>query len=340
MALIQLTSALVYKAVMKTFSGTGWRHVVVRLAGLLFVGAVALAVVGSAVAAADTPGTTSPAPSAAQPSPTSSAPPSVPTPTTYYVAVGASESLGVQPTGAGRRGLPTSHGYANAVLATQRDRWSGLQLVHFGCPGITAVAALQGGGPCIFASGSEISAAVDFLRSHPGRTVLATVDLGFNDLWPCLVHHTVDATCVTAALGRVSRALTVIVHDLRAAGGPHMKVVGLLHNDPYLAAYLNGPAGRLFSSAALAVVNRFNTTLTDIYLRAGVQVANVPSAFSLGTSSPTMVAGHGKVPLDVAKVCALSWMCTKHNLHLNAAGYVAVASAITGALPAGVGKSL
>ena len=286
------------------------RRILVRLGGLVVVGAFVAPAAGMAVAAAaDSPRTT------------------------YYLALGASESLGVQPTAANGHAVPTDHGYANALLAMERNRWPGLQLVHFGCPGITAQAALAGGGPCNFADGSEVKAAVDFLRGHPGQTVLATVDLGFNDLWPCLVHRTVDATCVGTALDRVARAVPVVLRDLRAAGGPGMHVVGLLHNDPYLAAYLHGAIGRAFSAAALSAVDRLNATLTAAYAHAGVPVANVPSAFSLGTSSPAEIAGEQTVPLDVAKVCALSWMCRQHNLHLNAAGYAAIARVVAAAVP-------
>jgi lysophospholipase L1-like esterase len=252
---------------------------------------------------------------------------------TYYVAVGASESLGVQPTATSRHSVPTDDGYANALVAMERSRWPGLQLVHFGCPGITAQAALLGGGPCRFAAGSEIQAAADFLRRHPGKSVLATVDLGFNDVWPCLAHRTVDAACVTAAFAVISRVLPVTLHDLRAAGGPDMKMVGLLHNDPCLASYLRGPAGQAFSAAALAVFDRFNTLLSAIYTRAGVSIANVPAAFAVGTPTTAALGTHGTVPLDVAKVCTLTWMCRERNLHPNAAGYQAIADAIAAALP-------
>lgn len=252
---------------------------------------------------------------------------------TYYVAVGASESLGVQPSVTSRQSVPTHHGYANALVAMERSRWPGLRLVHFGCPGITAQAALLGGGTCRFAAGSEIQAAADFLRRHPGKTVLATVDLGFNDVWPCLADHTVAPACVTSALETVSSVLPATLHDLRAAGGPGMMMVGLLHNDPCLASYLRGPAGQAFSASALTVFDRFNTLLTSIYTRARVSIANVPAAFGLGAPRTTALGAHGMVPVDVAKVCALTWMCRERNLHPNAAGYQAIAEAIAAALP-------
>lgn len=291
-----------------------------RLAGACLATVAALsALSAAAVAGAATPASPAPAPAS--------------TPRPYYVAVGASESLGVQPTTAHPRGGPTNDGYANALVAMEQGRWPGLQLAHFGCPGITAEAALHGGGPCMFPGGSEIDATTDFVKDHRGRVVLATVDLGFNDVWPCLAHGQVDHICVAAALRRVAHAVPAAVRALRVAGGPTMTVVGLLHNDPFLAAYLHGTAGRRFSAATLKVIDRLNFLLDTVYRRAGAAVAHVPAAFSLGTSAPVVVAGRGPVPRDVAKVCMLSWMCARRNIHLTTAGYGAIASAIAAALP-------
>ena len=46
----------------------------------------------------------------------------------YYLALGASGSLGVQPTLGHPKGQPTNSGYANDLLALERSRWSGLRL--------------------------------------------------------------------------------------------------------------------------------------------------------------------------------------------------------------------
>ena len=44
----------------------------------------------------------------------------------YYLAVGGSESVGVQPTAAHPHGQPTHHGYTEDVLAAERATWPGL----------------------------------------------------------------------------------------------------------------------------------------------------------------------------------------------------------------------
>jgi hypothetical protein len=55
----------------------------------------------------------------------------------YYLAVGGSGSVGVQPTTAHPRGQPTHHGYTEDGLAAERATWPGLRLISIGCPGET-----------------------------------------------------------------------------------------------------------------------------------------------------------------------------------------------------------
>lgn len=253
----------------------------------------------------------------------------------YYVAVGASESVGVQPSPGTRRGKPTDDGYANDVAAMEQHRWPGLQLEEYGCPGITVQAALDGGSRCTYPRGSEVRTAVSFLRAHRGRTVLITVDLGFNDVWPCLTRRHVDSACVAGALASIARTLPVVVHRLRAAAGPRTAIVGLEHDDPYLARFLHGLAGRVRAHADAAVVARLNRELADIYRGSGVLVADVPRAFGTAETDPTHYAGAGSVPYGVVRTCRLTWMCVDHNVHPNDAGYRAIARAVEAALAAG-----
>lgn len=281
-------------------------------------------------------------------------------PTTYYLAIGASESVGVQPTPADPHGQRTDQGYADDLLATERARWPGLHLVQVGCPGETAVAAVDGsgggGGPggsgsgaplhhggarCHYPLGSQLATAVAFLRSHPAATVLATVDLGFNDVRPCLVHGAIDQGCVTTALAGIGQVLPGALAQLQAAGGPTLRIVGLEHDDPYLGDYLDGPTGQAFALASVTVVDRLNATLSAVYSAAGAAVADVPRAFRSGDLQPVATGAFGTVPAEVAEVCERSWSCstgpTAHNVHPNAQGYQVIAGAVAAALGTGDG---
>jgi hypothetical protein len=253
----------------------------------------------------------------------------------YYVALGGSGSVGEQPTAASPRGQPTDEGYANDLNEVERARWPGLQLVKLGCPGETTVTMRQGGDRCHYAAGSQLSAALAFLRLHPS-TVLMTLDIGFNDVRPCLSDQHVDEACVAQALLTVHEQIAAMVPLLRAAGPPGMRLVGVGHYDPFLGRYLSGTTGHSFAVESMNVVSRLNDVLRSAYNGAGIPMADVAAAFSTAATSSTPLAGRGVVPRNVARVCALTWVCSAApygpNQHPNDAGYQAISRAIDDAL--------
>jgi lysophospholipase L1-like esterase len=253
----------------------------------------------------------------------------------YYLAVGASESLGVQPTFLHPRGLPTDRGYANDLVALERRRWPGLVLVQVACPGLTVPEALQGGGRCRFPEGTELATATHFLDGHRDSTVLVTIDLGFNDVRPCLARFRVDQSCVRRALSGIRSSLPVLLGRLVAAAGRGTHIVGLRHNDPYLA-----DAGRRtteqFADDAQAAFAALNTELQRIYTRSGVITADTPHEFN---QQVRRVVGPGSP--QAQGVCALTWMCAAAplgpNLHPNSSGYHLIADSIASALDRALG---
>lgn len=260
----------------------------------------------------------------------------------YYVAIGASQTLGYQPTGPGVQ-RPTAQGYTNDLLAVETARWPGLQLVTFACPGIRVDMALSGrttnapgsmaaqtaSGRCRRSTGSEIGTAAAFIRAHPGQVALVTVDLGFPDVTACLRNQTINSACVTDALGRVSAGLPKVISRLRAAGGSSLNLVGLNYEDPFVGYYVGtSDPNPSFANASIGVIDRLNRTLRVTYAGAGVKLADVSDAFSTGVVTSTHLAGWGTVPLDVQRICTLTWMCVDRNPHPNARGYQKVAAAV------------
>ena len=250
----------------------------------------------------------------------------------YYLAIGGSESVGVQPDAADPRGAPSDEGYADDLTRSETSRWPGLQLVELGCPGETASAALDGGGACHYDAGSQVGEALAFLsRAHPGSTVLATVDLGFNDLRPCLGQADGERALVTAALAEVGQTVTTIVdEDKKSAGGPSLDVVGLEKYDPYLGtAYTAGPAGETFAEATLPVFDEREYHPRQRLPRRRRIGGRRARRVRHRQQQPTTLAGYGTVPTDVARVCALTWAYADspfpHNVHPNAVGYQVVA---------------
>jgi hypothetical protein len=253
----------------------------------------------------------------------------------FYLAIGASESLGVQPTVGAPHEHPTSDGYANDVLAMEATRWPGLQLVQVGCPGLTLPHALEGGGRCAYRQHSELGDAVSFLQAHRTSTVLVTLDLEFNDLLPCIEHRVVDEHCVTRSIGVIRSLLPRFLAALVAAGNPETHIVGLEHNDPDLVLERFSRTER-FATNSETVLAELNQTLGNLYAQAGALTADVPSRFE-GTADEGGAFGP-----PTARSCLLTWMCAKPpfgpNLHPTDAGYRLIADGIATALDRALGS--
>jgi lysophospholipase L1-like esterase len=253
----------------------------------------------------------------------------------YYLDVGGSGSVGFQPTLAKPHGEPTGSGYADDLAGRLASRWPGLTLVRIGCPGTTTETMLEGGGHCTYANGSQLATALAFLHTHPS-TVLLTIDLGFNDVIPCLRHMQVDEDCVSSAMSTIATQLPQILAALRQAAPADARVLGVGHYDPFVADELRGPIGDTFADASVGAIEKLDQVLRAAYAHAGIPMADVSGAFKLQDTTPVVATGLGVVPTDVARVCSLTWMCTGPplgpNTHPNDDGYRVESNALAAAL--------
>jgi lysophospholipase L1-like esterase len=241
----------------------------------------------------------------------------------YYLALGDSLAYGYQPV----RPLDRTEGYVYRIHDARPD----LTLNNLGCPGETTTSLIRGG-ICPYPGGvSQLQAAEQFLRAHRGRVSLVTIDIGANDITPCARGGTIDRSCVDQALRTVAVNLARIVLGLRLAT-PVPRILAMNYYNPNLAAYLTGPAGQALAKQALDIGNRFNAILDLIYRLAGFRVADVAAAFATNDTTLTTLAGvPGQVPLDVARICELTWMCAPPplgpDIHANKQGYALIAHA-------------
>ncbi|MGA7834045.1 MAG: hypothetical protein WCA31_02440 [Acidimicrobiales bacterium] len=258
----------------------------------------------------------------------------------FYLAIGASESLGFQPTPDEPRGEPTVDGYANDLLAYEAARGISLDLTQTGCPGETLTTMLSGNDHCYDGLDTQLATDMNFLSQHANEQGIVTIDLGFNDVRLCLRHRSdADGRCVQRQLELVRDDLTMIVESLKSVAGPGVTFIGLGHYDPYLAdEILNGARGADFAAHSERVINRLNGELQYVYSSEGVPMADVDSYFDGKDRVPIAVAGLGTVPTNVAQICDLTWMCAPApdgpNFHPDAEGYTIIAQAIEGALSA------
>jgi lysophospholipase L1-like esterase len=240
---------------------------------------------------------------------------------TYYVALGDSLSQGFMPlTG------NSNQGYVDRIYAQLHQSQPQLQLVKLGCSGETTTTMRQGGICSYPGAGSQLAAAVAFLRTHRGSVKYLTIDIGANDIDPCAASGVIDQTCVAESLATIGGNLLAILVSLRAAGGFGPQYAGMTYYDPFLAAWLLGPAGQALARESVQVANTLNGLEAFEYRILGLKVADVSGAFH--TNDFTEVPfGSGTVPLNVATICALTFMCTLNNIHPNVQGYAVIAGA-------------
>ena len=157
-------------------------------------------------------------------------------PTTYYVSLGDSYSVGYQPT---RGATP---GYTAYVAAH-----TGLTLVNFGCAGATTTSILSRigcpdvlphtAGGSTYPTMTQLAAADAFITAHRGRIGLITVSIGINDVIGCLVQ-TDPVPCVNTAVQTITTNLTAVAGDLRSAAGPRVPIIGSSYPDVILGGWV------------------------------------------------------------------------------------------------------
>ena len=238
--------------------------------------------------------------------------------THYYLSLGTSLSVGVQPTSGGLP-LPTDDGYSNQLFSLVRPGFEAsgpnldMDLNKFGCPGETLDDMINGGS-CVYIAGSQLEAAVDFLNRNRGFVELVTIDMGANDFRNAgCVTTTVDIDCVNAVSAQIATDLATVLTALRNAAGPDVTIVGMNYYNPYLSSWLTDAAGQTLAmeSAQAAVI--LNDALLNTYTTAGMPMADVYSAFE-SDDFTTMVAStlpapNDQLPASVFNICEWTYNC-------------------------------
>ena len=86
------------------------------------------------------------------------------------------------------------------------------------------------------------------------------------------------------------------------------------------------------------MIRSLNNTLGDIYADDAIAMADVATQFSLYDAGSLRLPGKGRVSGEVARTCALTWMCPRNgmkpNIHPDDAGSLEIAQAIDAVVPA------
>ncbi len=287
---------------------------------------------GSAVAAAALlAGAATPAAAAANTGP----------PAKYYLSLGDSLAQSVQPAtpplppGVSLgQSIETDQGYVDDLFAHYGAQFPGnLRLVKMGCPGETTTSMLTGAGsPCTYPAGSQLGAALAFIRAHRSSVVLITIDIGANNVDGCAAGGVINQTCVTDGFAAARSDLPKILGALREAVGEDTVIAGMNLYDPFLADYLTGSAGQAVAAGSVNLDVSLNSLLGASFRAFRIPVADVQTAFSTTDFTDTAtLAGIGAVPLNVARICEWTWMRAPSpigpNIHANLTGYQVIAVA-------------
>lgn len=257
--------------------------------------------------------------------------------TFLYLDIGASVSVGVQPTPRDPTGQPTNRGYSNRLVTLEAAKGITLKLTELGCPGESIAMMIHGPDPCYVAPDTQLSDAVVFLHAHRAGATLVSVDLGFNTLNACFHLLDIDPTCVTPHLALLRQQLGLVMRTLTRAAGPNVVFVGLGHYNPYLTKSVKEGAAEVFAGNSVGALRKLNQTLAQVYGSFKVPIADVATAFHEEDTSVVRISKKEVTTANVSYECKFTWMCAPKpfgpNLHPTDAGYQAIANAIELVLP-------
>ena len=246
----------------------------------------------------------------------------------YYLSLGDSLAAGQQPIGDPDNMHRTSQGYADQLYRMARMHDPNLRHLKLGCPGETTTTMMVGG-ICPYGHGSQLAEAMAFIAAHPTTITFITIDIGWND-FPCQDR----VACVEPGVALIVENLPKILDraaDRRAdradRGDEPVRPV------PRLLARRRPATARLSVAAIMGI----NDGVEQIYAHFGMPVADVEGAFWTTRFSPLVwFPGFGRIPLNVATICAYTWVCTQPPLgpdnHATTLGYFVMARAFARAL--------
>lgn len=256
----------------------------------------------------------------------------------YLVALGDSYAVGYQP-GLG----PTRQGFNDQTVTMARKKGYRFTLVNFGCGGATTKSLLtqKGCAPRERAvgklryTGTQVAAAVKFIKANRKKVGLVTVSIGGNDVTAC-AKSTNPFGCVSAVKASIEENLRAVLKRLRAAGGPKLRIVGTTYPDVILGQWVWPPVNQDLAKVSVAAFRAIiNPALKSTYKAAKASFVDVTAATGAYTplSRTTTLAPYGVIPIAVAKVCQLTWYCEKGDIHARKSGYGVIASLIVRTLP-------
>ncbi len=244
---------------------------------------------------------------------------------TYYISLGDSLASGYQPD----VDKDTDVAYTDQLYTQLKQRTPGLKHIRLGCTAETTESMINGG-KCDYPNAkSQLDAALKTMAQHRGKVAYVTLSVGANDILLNCVSRpagTLDGACLNNKSQAMAKNLAQIAGALRQAGTDHTQLLGATYHNPFLAAWLQGAPGQQAAKESASLLKAANMGIAQVYKSTGFKVADVAGAFSSDDfTTQVNVPGAGEVPANVAKICQLTWACTKQDPHPNADGHKVIA---------------
>jgi len=241
-------------------------------------------------------------------------------PQSYYLALGDSIAYGLQPTKKpGARASTFDTGYVDVFAARLRKLSPKIEVVNYGCPGESTVTFVRGRCPGLADGfklhdafrGPQLKAAESFLRAHPRQVSPVTLTLWGNDWLPLLLDKcTGDVGCVRKlgprTIASFGSRLTSVLQRLRAAA----------------------PTAEIIVTGAWNIDPNQLEELRPIYRSLDASIERAAATSSARVAKALLVFNApGSVRAERARLCTLTFICSKGDPHPTDAGYRALADA-------------
>ena len=228
-------------------------------------------------------------------------------PKARYLALGDSLAFGLQPD------ADFSHGYTD-VFMSNLSQHGVKYLANLGCPGETSSTFINGWCPYSFLrkypyAGSQLAAAIAYLKSYRGQVSPVTLDIGAGDLQKDIDTSTCSiSSSFTAHLEAIDANVHSILRQLRAA----MTINGHMTGDILLMNYYD-PDQNICPNT-VPYIRLLNRHLA-IDVQGYGSIVDVFAAFG-GASVPN------------GNICNYTWMCSIFkDIHSTSQGYSVIAGA-------------
>jgi lysophospholipase L1-like esterase len=241
-------------------------------------------------------------------------------PNLYYLALGDSLTFGFQPNG------DFNHGFVADLFPHLQQVGVVETVADLGCNGETSVTFITG---CPAPqqlkfpyTGSQLKAALAFLRAHAGKVPLVTLDIGLNDLEPAMNFNPQTKTCAVD-VAAFQTALQALDTNLKHTILPQL----------YAALTVNG-----HSTGVLAVMNyydpfqNFCPKTLPYFQTANAHLAADVNHFGIVVD---VFDAFGGANVPNPKLCVYLWTCNPSfpgNDHPTTGGYQVIANTFLAAL--------